>query len=448
MASFFSLGSLRSRDVERELTFKRKGASLAKKSPGILGRLARYVGAAFGEIVNFFGLDFDQLWDMLVEGYFAIKTFDWNATDAELQKQIEANNNALLTSAADKIGEQLGFGIVRIANFFAWKSAQAAKGIKVPVLSAKVGLALAEEQNDEAANAVRQFLGQATTAMISNGFINSVLFLRRNELFGFDSITDENLPNGSIAEQIDEKIEKLPEQWRRPAEALIDGIEDGIVSAGYVVAMTIDDHVAAMQYAASDPGPTRTIEVTTKDGETFEMTGGQGHLMEGLPIVAAQAGMLDGKDVGTFFGDIPIDVKPLPSGQFLRIRFRPDSFKDSKKGRNTRRYSNLLIPNAKKGITRKELEALNYNHGPHRVSCYSSSGRQITVFASSKTEGQTLIRAAIKFSRDTLREETWKHYPQQRRGKGIRRKMTGYQGLFLDTKNAPPGEGFKELTRI
>ena len=435
MGKTFSKSKLRSRDVERELKIKRQGAKLANKQEGFLGRLARYAGAAFGEVVNFFSLDFDQLWDMMVEGYFAIKTFDWNATDKELEEQIKANNEALLVSAAEKIGEQLGFGIVRVANFFSGKASAAAQGIKVPVLSAKVGLALAEEQNDEAVGAVRQFLGQATGAMVSNGFLNSVLFMRRNELFGFSSISDENLPNGSIAEKIDEEIQKLPKAWQKPTEALIDGIEDGIVSAGYVVAFTIDDHIAAAQYAASDPGPTRTIEVKTKDGDVFEMTGGQSHIMKGLPVVAAQSGMLADKDVGTFFGDVPLEIHPLPSERMVRVRFRSEQFVQGKRKRRV--YSTVLIHGAKPMVVPADLDGLSYKQGETRVQAVlKRSRRSVTVYASSENEGKKLVEQLVQqLSTDSIDPEAWSVSQGKSTGKkkkSSNRRVTAHKAVHVD----------------
>lgn len=257
----FPTSKLASKRLDREIEIKRKTSKIASKGVKILGKLARLAGSFIGAICRFFNLDFAELFDGLVEAYFTIKEFDWNATDKAIEDQIKANNQSIATTAARLAGQNLGFSAVRLANFFLGKSAQAAQSIKIPVLSARIGLALAEEGNEEAANAVRNFIRSASGSIASNAFLSAVLFMRRRELMGMKSNTNESLPNGSIAQKIDQQVKKLPLDWQNPTKAFIDGFEDGIIDAGYVVAMEIDDFVLAQRYAQRLDDPIRTVEV-------------------------------------------------------------------------------------------------------------------------------------------------------------------------------------------
>lgn len=419
MAKSMSRSDLVSTKMDRAIDAQRKIASAGGK---LLSKVARLAISAFGSVARFFVLDFSSLWDTVVNAYFAIKMFDWNASDKEIEKMIEANNKAIATRAAAALGEQLGFGAVRLANFFLGKAAQAAGSIKVPVLSARVGLALAEEQNEEALSAVRSFIGAASAAMISNQFLSSILYLRRNELFGQKTITDDNLPNGSIAEKIENKLEKLPEFWRQPAESFIDGFEEGIIGAGYVVAFTIDDHIAAMRYAQNDSGPMRKIELQPdpeNPEEILEIDAPQGAMTEVIPQLIATHKQLKDKDIGQFFGE-PIDdrTKPKRATRFLKITFNAKASPPFKKnGKDTTR-AEITISDAKAGIDRSELLSIRrYTRGP--VYCHQrlNNGRSVSVWAASEGEGRSLFQALVgQFSTAKLVDGTFRSSTGDRTG--------------------------------
>jgi hypothetical protein len=405
--------------IDRQIEVQRKVANAGGK---ILSKIQRLGISAFGAVARFFNLDFSSLWDTIVQGYFTLKYFDWNSSDKEIEQMIEANNKAIVTRAAESLGEQLGIGVVRLANFFLGKAAKAAGSIKVPVLAARVGLALAEEQNDEAMAAVRSLLGAASQAMVSNAFLSSILYLRRNELFGQKSITDDNLPTGSIAEKIDSQIEKLPEFWRQPAEAFIDGFEDGIVSAGYVVAFTIDDHISALQFAQQEKGPMRRIEIVPDPDdpdEVIEISARQGDMSAVIPQVLATHEQLREKDIGQFFGE-PIDdrTKPKRSTRFLKISYnsrpRPPW---TVKGKESIR-AEITISDARPGIGRADLLNLpKYTRGP--VYCHQrlENGRNVSVWASSEGEGRRLLTTLVeKLSTAKLMEGTFRASTGDRSG--------------------------------
>jgi hypothetical protein len=264
MALSLTLATLESRKTQAITNTKRKAVSLGKQVGGLLSKLQKLGGFIWGAIGRFLPpLSFESIWDMMVDGYFELKQFDWNQLDSDIEKQIETNNKRLLDVAAESLGEQLGFNTVRLASSFAGKMGgkKKANPTKIPVLRGEIAVRLAEESSDELTSSVRRFLGVGARTMASNTFLSSVLYLRKNELFGFDSIT-KPLKNGSIATKIEEKIEKLPKNWQSIAENLIEGFEEGIIEAVYVVASTIDDHVSAARYArrAAD-GPMRTIDV-------------------------------------------------------------------------------------------------------------------------------------------------------------------------------------------
>lgn len=237
-------------------------------------KLSRFAGFAFGIITRAFPFSISNIFGMLVQAYFAIKTFDWNAADKALEDQIKQNNKAIKDAAAPVIGTYLGFGTIRLANMAVGKtigklgqsSSVAAAGIQIPVLSARVGLRLAEESNDETRSAVLGFLSTVQSSLIRNMMISFVLTARKNHWFGWEPITRQ-LPNGSFAQKIEDKIETLPKDWQNFVEELIEEYEEAIIEAGYVVAFEIDDYFAAIKAANKPPTDEQatTITLTPRD---------------------------------------------------------------------------------------------------------------------------------------------------------------------------------------
>lgn len=411
-----NLPALRSRVVDAQIKAKRAAGNLAKGGlKGILQKVAKFAGWAFGQLVRFFNLSFDRLWDIIVEGYFVLKTFDWNQTDEDLRKQIDSNNQAIAVAAANSLGTALGWGTVRLANFFIGrlfgkKTSKAAAKMKVPVLSARIGLALAEEGNEETKAAVYGFLKTATAAQISNQFINFMLSARRNEWFGLKSITSPQ-ENGSIAAKIEKKIEQLPQFWRAPVEALIESFEEAIIEAGYVVAFTIDDHVAAARYAR-DSGIVRTVEVIPEKGSEEKLTfaAPMGRLKEEIEhTISGTYPLVKNRDIGLMIGT-PLDEYVKAQPQTLRLIVDLYSVKAPPFYKKTDNFvwATVSISNVKRSaldwMTIKQAfgGANGYLWGRYRANVQFKSGRRMTYFVASEGEAKSRLDAFLRLTDDEL----------------------------------------------
>lgn len=219
-------------------------------------KLSKFVGFAFGIITRAFPFSVSNIFQMLVQAYFAIKTFDWNTADKALEAQIAANNKLIKDGLAPIIGSYLGFGTVRLANFAIGKtigklgqsSSSAAAGIQIPVLSSRIGLALAEEGREEVRAATMNYLIMVQGAIQRNMIASFILTSRKNHWFGWEPVKTP-LPNASFAQKIEDKIETLPANWQNFVEELVESYEEAIIEAGYVVAFEIDDYYLAMKEA-------------------------------------------------------------------------------------------------------------------------------------------------------------------------------------------------------
>ncbi|MGL4617916.1 MAG: hypothetical protein ACRCZS_02490 [Chroococcidiopsis sp.] len=232
-------------------------------------KLSRFAGFAFGIIARAFPFSLSGIFQMLVQAYYAIKTFDWNTADKVLEARIAANNKQIKDGLAPIIGTYLGFGTVRLANMAIGKtigklgqsSSAAAAHIHIPVISARVGLALAEEGKEEVRGQVMGYLMNIQRLIQQNMIASFVLTARKNHWFGWSQI-DKQLPNGSFAQKIEDKIETLPNDWQNFVEELIENYEEAIIEAGYVVAFEIDDYWAAIKAANQPPSNEQVTTIT------------------------------------------------------------------------------------------------------------------------------------------------------------------------------------------
>ena len=388
--SNFAIATLRSRKVNAEIKARQ---ALAKVKPGLKGILAKavkYAGFLWQKAVSFFNLDFSSIWDMMFESYMEIKQFDWNATDKELEKQIDKNNQKIVTAAAETLGELLPYGMFRLANFFigkilgkfSRKGKQAQQGIKVPVLSARIGLALAEEGADELRSSMRSFLTRSGQAQINNMFINSVLTARKNNWLGQESITD-NRVDGSIAAKIEEKIKKLPEFWQEPVEEFIESFEDALQEVGYVVSFEIDDHMAALKAAREEKQEERTIEITpAKGADPMIFSGPQDEVQQAITTTIATYERIEQSGLA-IPGSWPL--KPGANRPQLAITYR---------NTNRRTSGALTIPHYS-GPRKPNLPT--YETGPWQGEWVLKDGSHLRCYAISKPEALRVIRALGKY---------------------------------------------------
>lgn len=223
---------------------------------GLLKKLRGFVGFVFGTILRLLPFSASDIFGMLVQAYFTIKTFDWNQRDTAIQERITTNNKRIKDGLAPVIGQYLGFGLVRLANFviggtlskLTGSNARVASKINIPVVQARIGLALAEEANDEVRSSLIGWLQTVRYAIQDNLFLSFVLTARNNRWFGWEPINSE-LPNASFAEKIENAVESLPTEWENFAEELLEEFEEAIIEAGYVVAFEIDDYFLSQRMA-------------------------------------------------------------------------------------------------------------------------------------------------------------------------------------------------------
>jgi hypothetical protein len=285
MTASLDLGKLRSRRITQGLTKSRITPDKLKNSGGLLeglGKLAGLVGWAVSGLFSAIGAGIvwsvTAICDLAVNAYFAIKAFDWNQADADLAATIKANNQAMQSQLARMIGYQAGFGAVRLVSAFAGLvvnrasggAIKALEGLQIPVLQQRVAIAMAREQGDQLKAQTQAFLQSTAQAQVQNALAWALLMGRKNGLFGLKPVTGPQT-DGSINAKIDRLIERLPKDWQASASAALQGLEDGVIGAIYVVAAEADDHLETLRYEKEERRRNQevlTVEVWPEGADT------------------------------------------------------------------------------------------------------------------------------------------------------------------------------------
>lgn len=261
-----NLGGTRTIDITASSDGSNAGITTGNAGTGILGAIAgglrQFAGFLFQQALNFIGNSIAQLAGNLVNAYFQLESFDWNSTDQEIQNQIQKNNDSLILGSGDALGQLVGWGLVYFTNLAVGallglagkitgndqlRGKSIAMGIKVPVLSAKISYALAEEGGDEIRSELQSFLMRAQNIQTQNAALASILSARKAGYM--QSITNPDLPVDSFITGQDEWIKKnIPEKWQDWAQDFKDSFKDSIQEAIYVAAQAADDHFAAIKF--------------------------------------------------------------------------------------------------------------------------------------------------------------------------------------------------------
>ncbi len=234
----------------------------------IAQKFAGLVGFVFGNLLKLMPFSISSIFGFLVNGYYTLKTFNWNQTDEEINKKIAANNQRVVDAMAPGAGSALGWGVVRLANMAIGKAGgmlqkgkQPTPGINIPVLSGRIALKLAEESRDEVGGQFKAFLNTIQRTQTENAMLGFLLTARNTGLFGWKPISAP-LPNASFQAKIEAEIEKLPENWQNFAEEFLESFEEAIIEACYIVAFEADDYMLMMKQGLKPQQATKTFEVT------------------------------------------------------------------------------------------------------------------------------------------------------------------------------------------
>lgn len=338
------------------------------------------------------------LWNLAVRGQQFISHFDWNASDKELQAQIDARNIALAGTWGSTIGSGIGWltgiavgsGITILCPVIG--SAKLAK-----LVAGEVALEALQDVGASTMNAVRQ----TVETIGANTFVSQYRKARR--ALGINPPDDA--PSWTFAGKTEEKIENIKDPVKRAfVEGLVDEFFDSFIESGYVFAYELDSQLAAARAANAGGLPRAVTVVPDKEApkEKIVLVGGQDVLKNTIQTTLAQHRLIYNRDVGMIVGEPAADsLKARPHQRKLTIVFRgTDRPPWRQKNGDYFQSVTATIPDPKSGLTWNQIKraAKPYNWGPYRCTAQLTNGRQMAVYGATAQEAEEKLKDLLDLS--------------------------------------------------
>lgn len=327
-----------------------------------------------------------------------IATFDWAASDNEIQQRINGNNVAIAGVWGSAIGSgagwlagiAIGYGVTVICPVIG--SAKLAR-----LVAGEVSLEALEELTATTKGAIQTTFETVSSNLLLSGYRSIRKF------FGFNP--PDSAPSWTIAEKFEERIESIKDPTLRAfTEGFFDEFFDSFVEAGYIFAYELDSQLASAR-AAQAGGVERVVKlIPDKESpkEAIVLAGAESQLKTAIQNTLIQHRLIYNRDVGQIVGQPAEDwYKAKTQRRKLTIVFneieRPPYRRDNGRRPRTATYS---IPDPKPGLSWEKIKfaAKAYTWGRFRATANLDSGRQMAVYGASPSEAEDKLKDLLTLS--------------------------------------------------
>lgn len=385
----------------------------------------RFVGF-IGGLLKTITFSATQIWGWVIGRVEQLKSFNWNASDAELATMVENQNLALAGVWGGVVGQGFGWlAGIGIGYGVAFLCPVIGGAALARTIAGKVGREAIEEILPALRNALLQTAGTLANAGLINVYVNYRRFLKNapsaflEGLYGKDTADfikniwgGKNAPDMSFNTQMDEAIESIPNKFLQNfLEEFFDEAWDSFTEAGFVVAQEIDSAYAQNKAAQKAIlGVERSIEIIP-DREAEDEKLRLINVPQSLAIAQVQQTLntqrlLYNRDVGAVIGE--------PAGSMGRANFQPRQLVivffsrpqppwRELTGKPCRRTS-VQVPDLKAGITWQEIKtaADSYTWGRFRATANMDNRRQLAVYGATAQEAETKLRKLALLSTSNI----------------------------------------------
>ncbi|MEM6378412.1 MAG: hypothetical protein AAF705_09370 [Bacteroidota bacterium] len=392
------------------------------------GRLVGWIGSGLNALKKRLSkISVTQIFQALVNSGNALLNFNFQVTDTDIDKQIDAINKSIVTRGFGAVGRTLGTTICGLGGAAVITKFNPALGYH---LMSNVAPEVAEELLNEWSQALSQAATQYATAKALELFKNVRKFLKDpNNPFGIalrkivgDKTIDEwgNPGNkewtfkkgvGNLVKRVikdEELLQNLQEGWEEFSDACID--------AGFMIAGSIDDWIGMQSWQREGLlGRTRTIQVTPNrevPSETVILSGTEQNLRTATTEIIATSQLLNNRDIGTQI--IGEDNEPIITSNGISVTLEfyaypepPYNTKERIEAGNAR--SRLTIPNCDPlqldwGNIKTLFGSRNKSHekGDIFAEARLDNGRKLRAWVDSKSDGTKLLKNLAKLSKANI----------------------------------------------
>jgi hypothetical protein len=378
-------------------------------------------GFVWGKISSAFNFTFTGVWGFLTSSVQFLWSFNWDATDQQL--------DSLLSGIQIQLSAQLGGTLGNLAGFLVCGAVPGAAMLKFnKMLAVRILKEVGEEALEElggnlSALCSTAFLGLAQTAMISifksarrnlkNYFkdptSNQSRFMKKIFGAGFDNFIaswGDGKNNYSFSNQTEEALDRIPNELVREfLEEFLEEFAEACIEAGYIVAGGLDEWVAQQKtQREAILGEEKILEITPNRAagdEKIILAGNEALVKSALPSVIASHQLVENRDIGQFMGStVQSHVKKDRLELGIRIVWktkpRPpwgdaDSTECTIEGIDRSKLEWDIIKLLAGGVN-------GYMWGRFRATANLSNGGQFVINAGTKDEAEDMAKKLLTLS--------------------------------------------------
>lgn len=384
----------------------------------------------------------------LHQAYIALKNFNWNASDDQLEKAFDNQLVALAGIWGGTLGQSLGWlAAIGLGYGISFLIPVIGSATLARTIASKTSVQALEELGGSFRGALAQ-----TTRVLAQGatttlYINIRKWLKsasiqdleayfgtKNAIYIKQKWGNDHEPELSLQKWQEDRIQEIDNKYLRAfVNSLVEEAEESFWEGGYIVAHEID---AAYQHAKqankTSQGKRRSVKITpdkrvkNKLEGQIVLTGTEQQLRADIPEVLAQHRMLVNKDLGVVVG-LPAEdfaiAKVLRRQLVLVFKSKETPpWTTTKNGkRDTARQTEVTIPDVALGVSWDKIKRLcrPWQWGAFKCWVKLDNGRLMTVYGSSKKTAETKMKDFLQLT--TANVISW-HFGEEGDKKNVRLK--------------------------
>ncbi len=361
------------------------------------------------------------IWGMIVNVKQFLWNFNWNITDADLDKQVASAYQALFGIAGGLVGSAIGYtacGLIPAATIFCFNE----------LAGAKVLFDVSAQMADELLGHLQMLIQSTFQSVGRHLFAETYKNIRKllkhknsfaRKWFGdkaVDAWGTSGQPILSFSKNVEDRLDKV----KNPAAKaflsnLLEEADDACIEAGYVVANSMDEYLASTAIAQNHVlGNEHTIQITPSRTNPDEhlVIQGRSQLLQPVILQAMNTVQIIGnRDVGLLVGEeLNEALRGLSPSLRIAITFysrKTPPFYTRQGGTPTKRvvYTISNIDRTKLDWTKIKTACggdNGYTWGRFRATANLSNNRQMQVHGATEAEAEKRLKALATLTSATI----------------------------------------------
>jgi hypothetical protein len=384
---------------------------------GILSGIFKgFKGFFFGALQKAFQitLSFSSIFSYLVQGTIFLLNFDWNASDEEIDKQLQSSFTSWAAQVGGSLGGALGYfacGVAPTAAMFAFNPAMAA------YVLAKTGPEALEEMQGYLVNIIRSSFRLASQFVFSQTYktIRSLIKIGFSGIIpGIDRWGAKNGARFTISGQVEKGIESI----KNPAlqaftESFFEELGEGCVEGGFALTGAMDAFVYEQKIRENAQiSELLEIKPNRESSEVVLLAGSREQLKPAITQVMAQHQLIKNRDLGEV-NAVPLEAYVQRASQLQPNNFNlhlkltsskqpPFKWRDDDFQQVTIVIPDVPLSNLNWEKIKKAIGPNGWTYGKYVATAKLSNGRQTQVYAATADMAKSKAKDLAELSVATI----------------------------------------------